>query len=128
MIVIDSFLDLSAPCELKAACSNCNKEFPTKKYLMKHIRIHDMESGNYSYDQCPFKGKDDWHLERHKNKHLKENKKSMTRNFQCDWCPFKARDLWNLGRHKKSVHKDIVPNSNNIVEIISDTPDTGHGD
>ena len=105
-------------------CGTCDKEFSSKKGLVKHFRANHQRA-LYICALCPtprsFKFK--YSLKRHHA--LKHTKTRSGFLFKCIWCSYRATQRANLKRHIGRKHKSVAIVSNMLDLILSKAVDAG---
>jgi Zinc finger, C2H2 type len=94
------------PKKEKHQCGICNKEFPAKENLHKHIEFRHVKKKNFCCDRC---GK--WYFNKHQvrthmiNNHTVRNLKTLdkSRPFKCSKCPKRFKSCGDLKYHQE-VH------------------------
>jgi len=87
----------------KFECTICNKKFPTKQHLLRHIRYIHENPGSFKCDVC----KVGFNTKENLNAHQKVHMKNRPKPFKCDKCDYATDFKGSLKGHLKAHDKKI---------------------
>ncbi|XP_052748155.1 zinc finger protein 701-like [Galleria mellonella] len=90
--------------ENKFVCDLCNKEFPYKRNLTRHKRIH-LGTNRFHCNHCNYQTNEPSKLRKHILTHYKNQLQiDLTDKFICDSCTKEYSTKKSLKRHERNIH------------------------